>query len=203
MKVRNYLVVFSIMIFAIGIAFISSCVDGKSNKNEGSNKAESNNPESSTENPNMQKVDTKGKAYKNLLDGKDISFEDYDGYVLLIDFWATWCPPCRTEIPWFIELRDKYKDRKFEVIGISLDKTGEGAVKKFIDQFKINYPVIMATEEIVKVYEDAMGQPIRSIPTTFIKNREGKIVNTHIGIPRSANPKGVFEEEILKLLNEG
>ncbi len=205
LKIRKYLVVFCMLIFAISMIFISSCVDGKSGKK--SDKTESKNVESSAENTPSKKPDVnpnipKGIAYKNLLNGEDMYFEDFKGYVLLVDFWATWCPPCRMEIPWFIEFHNKYKDKKFEVIGVSVDKTGADKVKEFMDKIGINYPVIMATQEILKKYEDAMGKPIRSIPTTFIKNKAGEIAHTHIGVPQAANPKDVFEEEIKKLLDE-
>ncbi|MBM3210913.1 TlpA family protein disulfide reductase [Candidatus Poribacteria bacterium] len=157
----------------------------------------------STDSDSQTQDKPKGKTYKNLVDDQNISFENFTGHVLLIDFWATWCPPCRMEIPWFVEFQDKFKDKKFSVIGISVDRGGEAAVKNFIQQYKINYPVIMATQELIKEYEGVLGQPIRSIPTTFIKDKSGQVVQTHIGVPRSADPKGLFEQEIAKLLGEG
>lgn len=130
----------------------------------------------------------------NLIDGKEVSLSDFNGYVLIIDFWASWCPPCRKEIPGFIELHNKYKDKKFAVIGISLDKT-EAPVKSFIAEQKINYPIIMATKKIVSDYEEAMGQPIRFIPTTVITNRSGQIVSVHTGFVG----KDKYDQEINKL----
>ncbi|MGQ9610137.1 MAG: TlpA family protein disulfide reductase [bacterium] len=148
--------------------------------------------EEPAENPNLKKAPMFTSI--NLIDGKEVSLDNFNGYVLVIDFWASWCPPCRKEIPGFIELHNKYKDKKFAVIGISLDKT-EAAVKSFIAEQKINYPVIMATKKIVSDYEEAMGQPIRFIPTTLITNRSGQIVSVHTGFVE----KDKFEQEINKL----
>ena len=121
-----------------------------------------------------------------------------EGQILIVDFWATWCDACREEIPDFIELYDTYGDKNVTIVGISVDE-GEAVVKKFIEELKINYPVIMNTKELQIQYEKALDRPIRSIPTTIIVNQKGEIASVHIG----AKPKSVFEREILKLLAEG
>jgi len=195
MRLRSCITVFYLLAFAISITFIVSCVEQKSQK---SVKGES----ATTQGPAVSQDLPKAPMFqgKNLVDGEDISLADLKGYVLIIDFWATWCPPCRIEIPWFMEFYDKYKDKKFTVIGMSMDMAGEGVVKRFIEQYKMNYPVIMATRQIQRDYEKAMGKPIRGIPTTLIVDRAGAIASIHIGVPRSANPKDVFEQEIQKLL---
>ena len=135
-------------------------------------------------------------TYTNLVNGKDISLEDMKSHVLIINYWATWCPACRDEIPGLIELYSKYKDRKFAVIGISVDKGGESVVKEFIKEYGINYPVIMNTKHLQSYYEKAIGRSIRGIPTSIIMNREGEVVSVHVGF----RSKDVFEQEIQKLL---
>ena len=209
MKLHGYTAIFGLLLIIIASITAISCQKGDSS-GEDSGKAEMSMsaPEETTsetqETASIPAETLIGPTYKNLVDGKNISLEDMksEGYVLLVDFWATWCPPCRTEIPWFKEFHEKYKDKKFAVIGVSVDRTGEGVVKSFIAKNKMNYPVIMATNELVSEFQKALGGPIRNIPTTFILNRKGQIASTHVGIPRSTDPKGVFEEEIIKFLGE-
>lgn len=110
------------------------------------------------------------------LKGSEISLSDYQGKVIFINFWATWCPPCRAEIPGFVEVFDKYKEKGMQVLGISLDRTGKKKVQKFAKEYKINYPVAIATSEIVKDYK-----PGQYIPSTIIIDRKGKIRHKHIG----------------------
>lgn len=133
---------------------------------------------------------------KNLVDGTNISQADVEGHVYIVNFWATWCPPCEKEIPDFIKLQNEYGDRKFTIIGISVDQEGEAVVNDFIKEKGMNYPVIMLTEQIKSDYENAMGAALRSIPTSIVVNRDGNIVSIHIGF----RTKAQFEQEIQELL---
>jgi thiol-disulfide isomerase/thioredoxin len=123
------------------------------------------------------------------LDGKLVKSSDFDGKVVILDFWATWCPPCKAEIPGFIELQKKYGEKGLVVVGVSLDEGGISVVKQFINQFGINYPIVMGN---IKTMEDFGG---KAIPTTFIIDRGGKIVAKHVGFA----PKQTFENEIAPL----
>jgi len=190
MKITSYIVILFILVMSFSS---TSCVKKESEKEAPAAAEKTEAKESSA----PQKA-AKGPMYKNLVDGQDISLEGLKGHVLLIDFWATWCPPCRVEIPGFIELYDKYKDKKFTIVGISLDN-GESVVKKFVERQKINYPIIMSTNKLRREYENAIGRPIQSIPTTILINRQGEVATVYIG----ARPKEVFDEEIQKLLEEG
>ncbi len=125
-------------------------------------------------------------------EGNIIRLSDYRGKVVILDFWATWCGPCRMEIPGFVKLREKYHNKGLEIIGISLDQPGWQVVKPFMEKFKINYPVVLGNRQTAMMYGG-----INSIPTTFIINKEGKAVQRIIGY----RPEKYFEEVIQQLLN--
>jgi thiol-disulfide isomerase/thioredoxin len=125
------------------------------------------------------------------IDGNVVSTADWQGKVVLLNFWATWCPPCREEIPELIDLQNRYKDR-LHVIGISMDDPEEaGLVKKFAVRAGINYPIVMASREIIQEYG---GVP--ALPTSFVVNTEGKVVQKHVGL----YPTFVYETEAQALL---
>ena len=114
------------------------------------------------------------------LDGKTLSFADLRGKVVLVNFWATWCPPCRAEIPDLVALQDKYRD-KLVVIGISEDEDATPAqVKAFGVERKVNYPIVMKTPELAKIFKG-----VSALPTTFVIDPEGKIRQRHVGMLRA------------------
>ena len=127
------------------------------------------------------------------LQGRPLQLSSYKGKVVLLNFWATWCPPCLEEIPHFKALHSTYKDKGLEIIGISLDETGEGPVKAFAKAHGISYPVAMGS---VRLTQDYGG--IRAIPTTFLVDKKGRIAKKYLG----SRQKQVFEQEILSLLSE-
>ena len=110
------------------------------------------------------------------LDGRDIAPASLRGKVVIVNFWATWCGPCRAEIPDLVALQEKYKDT-LQVIGISEDEAGVDVVRRFAAEHKINYPVAMMTPEIEKMYPG-----ITALPTSFILDRESRVVQKHVGM---------------------
>jgi thiol-disulfide isomerase/thioredoxin len=122
--------------------------------------------------------------------GNKLSLSDYKGKVVMLDFWATWCGPCRIEIPGFVELQDRYRDQGFTIIGISMDDSAE-PVMEFYKQFKMNYPVAVGNDSLGALYGGIFG-----MPTTFLIGRDGRIYSKHVG----ASNVDVFEEEVKVLI---
>ena len=114
------------------------------------------------------------------LDGHELSTASLRGKVVIINFWATWCGPCRAEIPDLVALQEKYRDR-LQVIGISQDESPPEVVRRFATQFHINYPVVMMTPELEKLFPG-----IGALPTSFIVDRESRIVQKHVGMLRAS-----------------
>jgi thiol-disulfide isomerase/thioredoxin len=110
------------------------------------------------------------------LDGRSISSADWRGKVVLVNFWATWCPPCRAEIPDLIALQEKYRDR-LVVVGISEDEGSVDGVRRFVTEHKINYPIVMSTPELRKIFPEVMA-----LPTTFVLDRDGNLTQKNVGM---------------------
>lgn len=121
------------------------------------------------------------------LEGNTVRLSDYQGKVVFVNFWATWCPPCRAEIPYFVELMNEYKD-DFVVLGITVDREQDiPKVPGFAEEYSINYPVLYADAQTVGAYGG-----ITSIPTTFVVSKDGYAVGKIVG----SRPKAEFERII-------
>jgi len=108
------------------------------------------------------------------LEGEELSLGDLRGKVVLINFWATWCPPCKEEIPLFKEVYKKYRDRGFEILAISMDSKPE-PVKKFVREMDFPFPVLMDDGKVSEIYG------VQGLPTSFLVNREGELVKVRLG----------------------
>jgi thiol-disulfide isomerase/thioredoxin len=126
------------------------------------------------------------------LNGSNIKLSDFKGKVILLDFWATWCGPCKIEIPWFVEFQAKYGARGLQVVGVSIDDTVD-KLNPFVREFKMNYPVLqgLGHDDITNAYG-----PIWGIPVTAVISRDGKLCSKHTGL----GSKTKFEDEINALL---
>ncbi len=125
------------------------------------------------------------------VDGSVVKLSDFKGQVVLLNFWATWCGPCKIEMPWFIEFQRKYKDQGFTVIAVSLDEEGWDVVRPFVEDLKPNFPIVVGDDGI----DDKFGG-IMALPTTLIIDKEGRIVSRHTGLVS----KGDYADEIESLL---
>jgi cytochrome c biogenesis protein CcmG/thiol:disulfide interchange protein DsbE len=128
------------------------------------------------------------------VDGKLVKLSDFRGKVVLVDFWATWCGPCKIMIPWFIDLERKHKDKGFAVIGVSMDDEGWDVVKPFLSRMNVNYRVVIGTDPVAQSYGG-----IEALPTTFLIDREGRIAATHVGL----TSRKEFENGVEQLLGIG
>ena len=126
----------------------------------------------------------------NDLDGKPISLDELKGKIVLLNFWATWCGPCRAEIPDLIDLQNKYKD-KFAIVALATDEDDPRLVKKFSQKAGINYRVGMSTDELREAYGG-----IPALPTSFVIDTEGRVVQKHVGL----NDPSIYEVELRALL---
>ena len=124
-------------------------------------------------------------------DGKVVHISDYKGKVVLLDFWATWCGPCKIEIPWFVDLQRKNKDRGFEVLGVSMDEEGWETVKPFVADMGVNYRVVIGNDSTAQAYGG-----VDAMPTTFLIDRSGRIAAVHVGLASRKE----FVDEVEQLL---
>lgn len=126
------------------------------------------------------------------LDGKKVSLDDFKEKVVLIDFWATWCPPCKESVPDLDGLYRKYKDNGIIILGLSVDAGGPQIVKAFKEAYKMSYPILMADESITRKYG------VRGIPSLFILDKDGRIQQNFVGF--SPGMTAMIEKKIKELL---
>ena len=176
---KKYLILFLFILFGFGIA---GCAKKEKVEPEKGTNPPVERQESSQLAPNFDLIST---------DGKNIKLSDYRGKVVIVDFWATWCPPCRKGIPDLIELQKEFKN-KLVVIGISLDQDTKSDVIPFMKKYGINYPVVYGTNQVIMDYGS-----INAIPTSFVINKEGKIIGKHVGLI----PKSEYESKLKEILS--
>jgi len=123
--------------------------------------------------------------------GKTVQLSDYHGKVVLLNFWATWCAPCKVEIPWFVEFQRQFKDTDFAVLGVSMDEDGWNSVRPYMKDHPFNYPVVIGNDDVGKLFGE-----IDDLPTTFIIDRDGHIVKKHVGLISKSD----YQTEITALL---
>lgn len=126
------------------------------------------------------------------LHGADVSLADFEGKVVVLDLWATWCPPCRQEIPFLVELYEEFEAQGLVVVGVGLDQGGAPTLAPFVEENGITYPILVGDRDVQAAYG------VTGIPTTFVIGRDGRIVSKHVGYhPSMAEP---MREELKGLL---
>lgn len=125
------------------------------------------------------------------LDGKTVHLSDYRGKAVLLNFWATWCSPCKIEMPWFVELQKQYGSQGFQIVGVAMDDASPSDIKDFAQQMGVNYPVLIGKESV----GDAYGG-VQFLPENFYIDRSGHVVNRAFGL----KGRGEIEDEIKKII---
>ena len=125
--------------------------------------------------------------------GQMVRPADYKGKVVLLDFWATWCGPCKLEIPWFIDFERQFKDEGFAVVGVSMDEDGWAAIKPYVQSMKMNYRVLLGNDDVSAAYGG-----LDALPTTLLIDRQGKIASVYQGVSLG---KEEFKDAIVQLLH--
>jgi len=137
----------------------------------------------------------KGQAAPNFtlqsLDGKQVSLSDFRGKVVLLNFWATWCQPCKIEMPWFVELQKQYGAQGLQVLGVAMDDASPGDIGKFAKEMGVDYPVLIGKESVGDEYGG-----VQFLPATFYIDRDGKVQDKIFGL----KARGEIEDEVKGLL---
>ena len=145
--------------------------------------------------PSLAAGDVKGMAAPDFtlptIDGKAVKLSDYRGKAVLLNFWATWCGPCKLEIPWFLELQKQYASQGFVVVGVSMDDDPKKDVPPFAKDMKIDYPILAGTEAVADQYGGVEGLPI-----SFYIDKNGKIVKKIMGLASHSEVEDAIKEAI-------
>lgn len=125
------------------------------------------------------------------LDGKRVKLSDYRGKAVLLNFWATWCSPCKVEMPWFVELQKQYGNDGLVILGVAMDDSDTPKIARFASEMGVNYPVLLGTDQVSEEYGN-----VEFLPTSFYIDREGKIIGKGTGLLG----RGEIEENVRKAL---
>jgi thiol-disulfide isomerase/thioredoxin len=176
MKMRKFAIIVATVVALVALTYYAD------KKTRVSSNAPAHGDTSADKSAGMQAPEVHFKQ----LDGKDVALSDYSGKVVLVNFWATWCAPCREEIPWLIEMQKKYAEKGFTVLGLAMDEEGKSEVAPFVskEQFEIDggqkatmdYPIVLGNEDIANKFGGLFGYP-----TSILISRNGKVIKRITG----------------------
>jgi thiol-disulfide isomerase/thioredoxin len=128
------------------------------------------------------------------LDGKNLKLSDLRGKAVLLNFWATYCGPCKIEMPWFVELQKEYGPQGFQIVGVAMDDASTEDIAKFAKEMGVNYPILVGNESVGQSYGG-----VSVLPTTFFLDRDGKLIAREFGL----QSRSVFVDHIKKAMSQG
>lgn len=139
--------------------------------------------------------DVRGKVAPDFeltsLDGKRVKLSDYRGKAVLLNFWATWCSPCKVEMPWFVDLQKKYGNDGLVVLGVAMDDSDSSKIAQFASEMGVNYPVLLGTDKVSEEYGN-----VEFLPTSFYIDREGKFVGKGVGLLERREIEGNIQKAL-------
>jgi peroxiredoxin len=180
---KNLLILGLVALAVAALIFTTSQTTKKNVSGQGQSAAQSG--------PDIRGKQAPEFELKNL-EGKTVRLADYRGKAVLINFWATWCGPCKIEMPWFVEFQKQYESQGLEIVGIALDDSSVDTIAKFAKQMNVNYAVLLGKDSVGDAYGGVDG-----MPTSFYIDRTGKVVEETIGLPSG---KAEIETNIKKIL---
>ena len=127
------------------------------------------------------------------LEGKDVTLSAYHGHAVLLNFWATWCGPCKIEMPWFVELQKEYGPQGLEIVGVAMDDASKDEIQKFAKEMGVNYTILLGKEAVGQQYGG-----VDVLPTTFFIDRDGKIISREFGL----QSRSLFVDNIKQALGQ-
>ena len=127
------------------------------------------------------------------LAGKDVTLSAYHGHAVLLNFWATWCGPCKIEMPWFVELQKEYGPQGLEIVGVAMDDASKDEIQKFAKEMGVNYTILLGKEAVGQQYGG-----VDVLPTTFFIDRDGKIISREFGL----QSRSLFVDNIKQALGQ-
>jgi thiol-disulfide isomerase/thioredoxin len=128
------------------------------------------------------------------LDGKNLKLSDLRGKAVLLNFWATYCGPCKIEMPWFVELQKQYGPQGFQIVGVAMDDASTEEIAKFAKEMGVNYPILIGKDSVAESYGG-----VSVLPTTFFVDRDGKLIAREFGL----QSRSVFVDHIKKAMSQG
>ena len=147
---------------------------------------------------NNASLDVAGKPAPDFtlesLEGKNIQLSGYKGQAVLLNFWATWCGPCKIEMPWFVELQKEYGPQGLQIVGVAMDDASKEEITKFAKDMNVNYTILIGKEAVGQLYGG-----VDVLPTTFFIDRDGKIISREFGL----QSRSLFVDNIKKALSQG
>jgi thiol-disulfide isomerase/thioredoxin len=131
-------------------------------------------------------------SLKSVPDGKTVSLSSLRGKAVVVNFWATWCGPCKIEMPWLVDLQKKYGDQGLQIVGITKDDSNEATIAKFTKKMGVNYTILVGDQQVVDLYGGVGG-----LPTSFFVNRSGKVVHEIIGLDSESKFEDAIKQALL------